>query len=210
MQPRSCVFLRGVVATPVLLARTLYPKYSAVYSMVALQYSEGSIDMDNLMTLDEAAQSLGVTKTTIRRRIKRGELHAIKKIGPYGEQYFIPRNEISIAQQVTDVVPVTRQVNLLTLGDAIEQAVVSANEPLKKEFIDRIEKVSSEIASIKQRSEDGDLKNDIAVLQNEIKSIKLLTLDYDDQLKKLNAYLKENSQVASKKTLRERILGKRK
>ena len=84
--------------------------------------------MANLVTLDEAAQSLGVTKATIRRRIKRGELHAVKKMGPYGEQYFVPRNEISMVQEVTDVVPVTRQVNLLTLGDVIEQVVLSANE----------------------------------------------------------------------------------
>jgi hypothetical protein len=54
-----------------------------------------------------------------------------------------------------------------------------------------------------------DLKNDIAELQNEVRSIKLLTLDYNAQLKKLNAFLKENLQVPSKKTLRERIFGKR-
>jgi excisionase family DNA binding protein len=166
--------------------------------------------MDSLMTLDEAAQSLGVTKATIRRRIKRGELHAIKKVGPYGEQYFVPRNEISAVQEVTDVVPVTRQVNLLTLGDVIEQAVLSANEPLKKEFVDRIEKVSNEIAFIKQQNQGGDFKNNIAELQNEIKTLKFLALDYDAQLKKLNAYLKENLQVVPKKTLRERIFGKRK
>ena len=177
--------------------------------MVALQDSESSVDMDNLMTLDEAAQSLRVTKTTIRRRIKRGELHAIKKMGPYGEQYFVPRNAISTAQEVTDVVPITRQVNLLTLGDVIEQAIVAANESLKEEFMERIDKVSIEMASIKQQNERGDLKNDIAELQNEVRSVKLLALDYDAQLKKLNAYLKENSQVPSKKTLRERIFGKK-
>ncbi|MGB8310646.1 MAG: helix-turn-helix domain-containing protein [Halobacteriota archaeon] len=177
--------------------------------MVALQDSESSVDMDNLMTLDEAAQSLRVTKTTIRRRIKRGELHAIKKMGPYGKQYFVPRNAISTAQEVTDVVPITRQVNLLTLGDVIEQAIVTANEPLKKEFMERINKVSIEMASIKQQNESGDLKNDIAELQREVRSVKLLALDYDAQLKKLNAYLNENSQVAPKKTLRERIFGKK-
>jgi hypothetical protein len=74
--------------------------------------------------------------------------------------------------------------------------------------MDRIEKVRVEIASIKQQNESGELKNDIAELQNEVKTIKL-ALDYDVQLKKLNAYLKENSPVAPKKTLRERIFGKR-
>ena len=80
---------------------------------------------------------------------------------------------------------------------------------MKKEFIDRIEKLSDEITLIKQQNEGGELKNDIAELQNEVRSIKQLALDYDAQLKKLNAYLKENSQVSSKKTLREYIFGKR-
>ncbi len=61
-------------------------------------------------------------------------------MGSYGEQYFVPRNAISTAQEITDVVPVTRQVNLLTLSDVIEQAVVAASESLNKEFMDRIEK----------------------------------------------------------------------
>jgi len=87
--------------------------------------------------------------------------HVAKKMGSYGEQYFVPRNAISTAQVITDVVPVTRQVNLLTLGDVIEQAIVSANESLKEEFLDRIEKVPAEIASITQLNEGGDLKNDI-------------------------------------------------
>jgi len=61
-------------------------------------------------------------------------------MGLYGEQYFIPHNEISTVQAVTYVVPVTRQVNLLKLGDIIEHAIVAANESLNKEFMDRIEK----------------------------------------------------------------------
>jgi CRISPR/Cas system CMR subunit Cmr4 (Cas7 group RAMP superfamily) len=115
----------------------------------------GSVDiflhnLNKACMLDEATQSLRVAKATIRRRIKRDELHAIKKRGPNGEQYFVPRNEILAVQAVTDVIPVTRQVNLLTLRDVIEQAVLSANESLKKEFMERINKVSIEIASIKQ------------------------------------------------------------
>ena len=136
--------------------------------------------------------------------------HVAKKMGSYGEQYFVPRNAISTAREITDVVPVTRHVDLLKFGDAIEQAILMANESLNKEFMDRIETLRSDIASIKKLNEHDSLKNDIAELQNEVRSVKLLALDYDAQLKKLNAYLKENSHVPSKKTLRERIFGKRK
>jgi len=51
--------------------------------------------------------------------------------------------------------------------------MVSANESLKEEFMERINKVSIEIASIKQQNEGGALKNDIAELQNEVRSVKL-------------------------------------
>jgi hypothetical protein len=35
------------------------------------------------------------------------------------------------AQEVINVIPVTQQVNIVTLDAVIEQAIVAANEPLK-------------------------------------------------------------------------------
>ena len=75
--------------------------------------------------------------------------------------------------------------------------------------MERINKVNIEIASIKQLNERDSLKNEIAELQNEVRSVKLLALDYDAQLKKLDAYLKESSQVVPRKTIFERIFRKK-
>ena len=144
------------------------------------------------MTIDEAAQSLGVTKTTIRRRIKRGEFRAIKKMGPYGDQYFIPADEIKTVREVTDVMPVTRQLNLLTLSDAVEQAIVSANEPFKREILERMDDLQSQITALTKHAAEEELnyvslvEKEIAALRNDVNSIKQLELDYQAQSKRLS------------------------
>ncbi len=155
--------------------------------MVTPQDREGSIDRDRLMTIDEVAQSLGVTKTTIRRRIKRGELLAVKKMGPYGEQYYVPESEVKTIREVTDVLPVTRQISLPTFTETLEKAIVAANEPLRREVLNRVEDVRRELTALKERDASEELKKDIAALHGEIASIKQLTLDFQSQLETLVA-----------------------
>ena len=46
-------------------------------------------------------------------------------------------------------------------------------------------------------------------VQKELKLVKQLALDYHTQLKKLDTYPKENLQTTLKKTIRERIFGKK-
>ena len=49
------------------------------------------------LTTDEVAVYLGISRDTVRRRIKKGEIRATKMTGPYGKQYFIPETEIMAA-----------------------------------------------------------------------------------------------------------------
>ena len=44
---------------------------------------------DDFLTITEAAKALDVSKDTIRRRIKAGEIKAEKRPSPYGEQYYL-------------------------------------------------------------------------------------------------------------------------
>ena len=155
--------------------------------MVAPQDREGSIDRDRLMTIDEVAQSLGVTKTTIRRRIKRGEVRAVKKMGPYGEQYYVPESEVKTIREVTDVLPVTRQISLPTFAETHEQAITATNEPFRREVLNRMEDLRRELTALKERDASEELKKDIAALHGEIAAIKQLTLDYQSQLEMLVA-----------------------
>ena len=55
-----------------------------------------------------------------------------------------------------------------------------------------------------------DFKKDIAELQNEVRSVMLLALDYRNQLKKLSSYLEEDVQATPKKMLHEGLFGNRK
>ena len=83
---------------------------------------------DNLLTIDEAADRLGVTKNIVRRSIKKGELRAVKMPGQYGEQYFIPENEVNVAP-VPDVVSPIRQLTLNDLEEFLDQLLDRKNQP---------------------------------------------------------------------------------
>lgn len=120
--------------------------------------------MDNHLTIDEAAERLGVSKDTVRRRIKRGDLRAAKASGPYGDQYFIPESEITTAQEITDVVPVVRQVSIQDLATAVEAALCRAIEPMQQEIQslqaalenERAERLKAEAARDQLLKEQGD------------------------------------------------------
>lgn len=84
------------------------------------------MQLEGYLTVDEAAKRLGISRDTVRRRIKRGELRAEKRKGPYGECWMIPESEIKTAQVITDVIPVTRQVSMPDLVTAITAKVTEA------------------------------------------------------------------------------------
>ncbi len=68
--------------------------------------------MENrLLTITEAAQVLDLSKDTIRRRIKKGELPARKMAGPYGEMYYIQEHDLAQAAEIIQVVPVSRDID---------------------------------------------------------------------------------------------------
>jgi excisionase family DNA binding protein len=106
--------------------------------------------MSEELSIEQAAEQLGVSTATVRRRVKKGELQAIKKPGPYGDQYYIPSSEISTAQNITDVVPVVRQFNAQELAGFISLAIRRENEDLHQE----IKELRQELAKFKQDQEE--------------------------------------------------------
>jgi|GEM_PF-6466219 len=101
---------------------------------------KGSADMGKLVSLDEAAQSLGVSRDAIRKRIRRGKLKAEKRKGLHGDQYYIPESEIDTAREVKEVIPVTRSLDPDLVRDIITRVVAEANEPFKRELLARIDR----------------------------------------------------------------------
>ena len=74
------------------------------------------------LTIKEAAERLGISERTVRRRIKEGSLSAELRLGQYGQQYFIKADVIETAQAITDVVEVKKVHD----GQALSLAIVKA------------------------------------------------------------------------------------
>lgn len=105
------------------------------------------MDKDRL-TIKQVAELLKVSTDTVRRRIKLKELEAELVVGPYGEQYFLPRSQFSEAMLTKEVVPLTRQVSVAdfqaVIQKAIEEAVATATADLKDQVQRLEEKLDSQ------------------------------------------------------------------
>lgn len=123
-------------------------------------------------TIKEAAQRLGISESTVRRRVKSGELSAEKKEGPYGDQWFIPKEEINTAQTVTDVVEVDQPMskeevkNLIseaiseTVDQALKEKFSSLEDSIKEQVKDEVENAVKEM-SVNQERQSQTIKEEI-------------------------------------------------
>jgi len=105
---------------------------------------------EEFLSIEQVAEQLGISTATVRRRIKKGELEAVKRPGPYGDQYYIPSNEVTTAQEITDVVPVVRHFNAQELAGFISLAIRKENDDLHQE----IKELRQELAKFKQDQEE--------------------------------------------------------
>lgn len=99
-----------------------------------------SIPKDDYYTLKEAAELLGVSSKTIRRRIQLGEIEAELLDGPYGEQYFLPKVQFKKAAQIIDVVQIRKEHELRDVALALSTLMEERDEKLIKQFKDFQEK----------------------------------------------------------------------
>lgn len=118
---------------------------------------------EGYLSIPEAAQALGVSEKTVRRRIQRGDLPAEKMAGPYGLQYQIPAHAISTAQEIMDVVKVERPTDPRTLGLVVAEAIKRENQALRDELaalrleLDQTRKeFAAALESDRQRLEERD------------------------------------------------------
>lgn len=100
------------------------------------------------MSIEQVAQLLNVSKDTVRRRIKIGELVAEKHIGAYGEQWFLPENQFDTARMIQDVVPVTRSVSVSELQAVMQKALA---ETVTQAVQEETGKLMEEIKSLKEQ-----------------------------------------------------------
>lgn len=76
---------------------------------------------EDWLSLVDAAKRLGVSPRTARRWVKEGRLPAELRPGPYGQTYYVPASAADTFHQVTDVVQVSRPVEVATLAQVIDE-----------------------------------------------------------------------------------------
>lgn len=74
------------------------------------------MENENLVSVKEAAELLGISDKTVRRKIQKGELKAELMDSPYGKQYFIPKDQINVAQNIIDVIQVKKEYSVQDLA----------------------------------------------------------------------------------------------
>jgi len=168
---------------------------------------------DDFLTITEAAKALDVSKDTIRRRIKAGEIKAEKRPSPYGEQYYLSPLELTGAFRNVDVVKIEQTMTPEELKNIFTQAMQETIGPLhseinslRNELVETKTKLSTEmhtnIAGIGStvgealQKQNEALKTEITVLHDSINAIETRQKDreathYDLVDKRLNELTKE-------------------
>ena len=101
---------------------------------------------DKLLSIEEAAKVLNVSKDTIRRRIKKGDIEAQKLPGPYGNMYYIKEKDLAAAAEIVDLVTVSRQLR----PEEIKELMQAVIYPLQQEIKELRQEVQSLKGDIKQ------------------------------------------------------------
>lgn len=101
------------------------------------------------LSINEAAERLGVSARTVRRWIKAGRLQADMVNGPHGPQYFIPVEAINTAQHVIDVVKVERknepEALALAVARALQERDAKIYSTLHDEFTKQIDELKEQL-----------------------------------------------------------------
>lgn len=140
--------------------------------------------MAETLSIREAAERVGCSDKTIRKRIKAGELSAMKKDGPYGEEYRIPAAEL--ARYEAYAFQGARQGSS-TVGEGVEnpspaagrlpgqqfaETILSLTEQLREqaEELGRYKAISERAASLEQA--DRELRAEREALAAELAQTK--------------------------------------
>lgn len=131
------------------------------------------------MTIKQAAESLGVSVDTIRRRIKDNKIRAWKVEGQYGKQWVIDPNSLAEFQQVIDVVPVRTELDPGELLDSIRSTVLEATQEAARLGTlqamegqnEEIEALRSEIKALREAIEQQQEDKQVITLSQKIRGI---------------------------------------
>lgn len=92
-------------------------------------------------SIKQAAEILEVSSSTVRRRIKSGELAAEKRKTSYGQQYFIAAKELDRVitdKEIVDIQEVSKPISQEELKKTLIEAVESKQKALIEGIADNI------------------------------------------------------------------------
>lgn len=105
--------------------------------------------MGQHLTLKEAAEALGVSVDTVRRRIKSGQIPAEKVEGPHGLQWIIRANDLTASAEIIEVVPVKTELQGTELVALIREAVKEG----QREQAEEVRQLRKEVTQLNERIE---------------------------------------------------------
>jgi excisionase family DNA binding protein len=131
------------------------------------------------LSIDQVAQLLGVSKDTIRRRIKSGEYQAEKVVGAYGEEWRLPEFQFNKAIEIKEAVPMAgevtvpmaRQVTVAELEQAMQRLMQNAaNKAMSRAMQEQTTKIKEELQETKAelKEELREAKETIDILTERI------------------------------------------
>lgn len=111
--------------------------------------------MDKWLTIEQTADMLGLSKDTIRRRIRSKEIVAEKQVGNYGLQWMVDADKLNKAMQAVDVAQVSRAVSVAELETAVTSAIAKVVrdeiQPLKEQLEKQQEMLDNHYRLIDER-----------------------------------------------------------
>jgi len=149
------------------------------------------VKIEKELTIEQVAQLMNCSKDTVRRKIKKGEITAVKRTdGPYGDQYFINENDLNIAMEIHEVIPVERNLSVQDFAKALDRILEKHMAPMQQELatlsngnralIDELQTLKQDQQKIEKENKARDAealqaseasRKEIAVLHDSIKAI---------------------------------------
>lgn len=105
-------------------------------------------------TIKEAAELLELSTSTIRRRIKSGQLEANKKETKFGPQYFIPGKEINRATSEEEVVEVKETTQPVPIEDFKNNMLRAVREQNEEMFNHKFNELKEELIEARERQNE--------------------------------------------------------
>ncbi len=121
-----------------------------------------STETEEMLTVQEAAQMLGVHPNTVRNRIKSGQYHAEWAPSPHGPRQLIPRSSI-VCDPSQDPGPIQPSLQPAVSLDALRESQEQALQRVVSPFLERLEAVVRE---------NGRLQEANRILEAEVERLK--------------------------------------